>query len=147
MKVPEIKISYSHRVPISQLPKIDSSRKAYDYAYPFFDKSQIELKESFWLFSLNNSCRMLGATLIGIGGSSSVIVDIKECLQIALKTNAKSVILMHNHPPGNISPSKSDIDMHNRIRNAFKLLEMEVLDSIIVSPEEGQYYSFADNGL
>lgn len=147
MKIPEIKISYSHKVPISQLPKINSSSEAYKHGYEVFDKEHIEFKEYFYMFTLNNSGRLLGYSLLGVGGSSSVVVEVKECVQVALKSNAKSVIFMHNHPSGNDKPSDTDIKMHNRLRNTLQLLDIAVLDSIIVTPERGQYYSFGDNGL
>lgn len=147
MKIPEIKISYSHKVPISQLPKIACSADAYKYGYDVFDKDHVEFKEYLYMLSLNNSNRVLGYSLLGIGGSNCISFEVKECLQISLKTNAKSVIFMHNHPSGNDKPSDTDIKMHNRLRNTLQLLDIAVLDSIIVTPERGQYYSFGDNGL
>ena len=65
--------------------------------------------------------------------------------QGALKANASSIILSHNHPSGNISPSDTDISLTKKIKRAGDALDMSVLDHLILSDES--YYSFADEGV
>ena len=147
MKLPEIKISYSHRVPLSELPRIQSSNEAYKIAYDLFDQDEIGYRESTYLIVMNRSGRVLGAALIGVGSSTACIVDVKQCVQVALKANANSVIMVHNHPSGNSEPSTNDKNIMKQLESAFDLLNIDVLDGIIVTPERGRYYSFKDNGL
>jgi DNA repair protein RadC len=74
------------------------------------------------------------------------LVDVKIILQAALRVNASAIILSHNHPSGQLIASSADISITNRVKEAAKLLDMQVIEHIIVTPEDDQYYSFADNG-
>ena len=145
MKIPEIKISYSHRVPLSELPRIQSSNDAYKVAYDLFDHDEIGYRESSYIIVLNTWGRVLGAALIGVGSSTACVLDVKQCLQVALKANANNVIIVHNHPSGNTEPSSNDKTIMKQMESAFDLLNIDVLDGIIVTPERGRYYSFKDN--
>ena len=66
-------------------------------------------------------------------------------LSVALKTLATGLILAHNHPSGNLKPSEADKQITNKIRQAAKLLDIEVMDHIIISSEG--YYSFMDDAI
>ena len=79
------------------------------------------------------------------GGISSVTCDLKIILGVGLKSLASSIILSHNHPSGNLKPSKSDLNMTKRILKACQVLEIQLFDHILIS-DEG-YFSFADQGL
>jgi DNA repair protein RadC len=73
------------------------------------------------------------------------VADPKVIFQVALKANACSMILTHNHPSGNLQPSESDIRLTRKLKDAGLLLDLPVLDHLIVSSEG--FYSFADEGL
>ena len=73
------------------------------------------------------------------------MVDIRIVLGIALKCCACGIILAHNHPSGEINPSRQDEEITKRLREAGKLMEINVLDHLIITSEN--YYSFADQGL
>ncbi len=63
----------------------------------------------------------------------------------AIKGNASGIILAHNHPSVNLSPSQSDIDLTKKLKECGRMLEIQVLDHVILTKES--YFSFADEGL
>ena len=124
-------------------PVIHGSRDAYDLMLPNW--TDIEYTESFFIILLNRSNKVLGVCKISIGGLAGTVTDPKKIFQTALKANASSLILTHNHPSGNLSPSKSDNEITKKCVNAGKFLDLLVLDHIIVTRHG--YFSFADEGL
>ena len=86
----------------------------------------------------------MGMCPISKGGVSGTVVDLKIIFATALKGRASAIILAHNHPSANLNPSQADIDLTKKIGKAGRLLDINVLDHLILSPE-GEYYSFADN--
>jgi DNA repair protein RadC len=74
------------------------------------------------------------------------VVDVKSIFSIAIKANACAIVLCHNHPSGNLTPSDADKQLNKRVKEAGKLLDIAVLDSVIISSEEN-YFSFADEGI
>ena len=72
-------------------------------------------------------------------------MDIKVVFQTALKSNASSILLCHNHPSGNLKPSEQDIKITKSIKEAGKLMEIALLDHLIIT-DEG-FFSFADEGM
>lgn len=143
-KISEIQISY--RPAIGRKPIIVSAYDAFTELKSFYDDSTIGLKESFYVMYLNQSNRVLGIYPLSTGGVTGTIADPRLIFSVALKINAAGVILSHNHPSGNLSPSVADKELTNKIKEAGKLLDIKVYDHIIVSPENS-YYSFADEGL
>ncbi len=121
--------------------KITSSRDV-------FELMQGELAElpheEFWILLLNRSNHVLSKRLISEGGLSATIVDPKKVFLMALDARASFLILCHNHPSGQNSPSEADIRITKRIREGGLLLDIPVLDHVIIG--EDQYYSFADEG-
>ena len=93
---------------------------------------------------LNQANQVLGYTQISEGGITETSVDVRMILQAALLTNSVSLILAHNHPSGNLKPSTLDIELTRCIKEAAKLMRINVLDHIIMTSES--YYSFSDEG-
>jgi DNA repair protein RadC len=79
------------------------------------------------------------------GGITGTVADPRIILKKALEQNAVSIIVCHNHPSGNLQPSRADEQLTQRLKEAAQLLDIHMLDHVIVS-EQG-YYSFADEGL
>ena len=102
-------------------------------------------KEEFWVLLLNRANRLIKKEQVSTGGVSGTVADPKIIFKAALDQYASSIILVHNHPSGNLKPSQADLDLTNKMKNAGKLLEIPVLDHIIFS-DQG-YLSFADEGL
>lgn len=101
--------------------------------------------ESFVVVYLNRANHIIRQETISEGGITGTVADPRIILKKALDHHAVSIILCHNHPSGNLKPSKADEQLTNKIKNAAAFLDIQVMDHIIVS-EEG-YYSFADEGL
>jgi len=101
--------------------------------------------ESFVVVYLNRANKVIQQETISEGGITGTVADPRIILKKALDHHAVSIILCHNHPSGNLKPSKADELLTNKIKNAAAFLDIQVMDHIIVS-EEG-YYSFADEGL
>ena len=86
--------------------------------------------------------KALGIFEVSTGGVTGTVADPKIIFVAALKANACNIIISHNHPSGNVQPSKADIEITEKIKMAGQLLEIKLFDHIIVSSEG--YYSFAE---
>ncbi len=111
----------------------------------FYDKDTIEHKESFKVVLLNQANKVLGVTSISEGGISETTADIRIILQAAILSNASGIILSHNHLSGNLTPSKEDNSLTQKVKESAQTMRISLLDHIIVSNET--YYSFADEGV
>ncbi|GEM55021.1 hypothetical protein B0A58_09920 [Flavobacterium branchiophilum NBRC 15030 = ATCC 35035] len=121
--------------------KITCSRDAFLLMQPLIGDL---LHEEFWVMYLNNANKVIYKSQISKGGITSTIADLRIIFKIAFEQNAVSIILSHNHPSGNISPSPSDMQLTKKLKTAGDNLDIPVLDHIIVSANN--YFSFADNG-
>ncbi len=127
---------------IQKIQKITSSKDV----YRLFLSLLADLPhEEFWVLYLNRRNKIIGKERISSGGLSSTTVEVKFIIKNALDRLATSIILIHNHPSGNLTPSKSDIELTNKIKNASNLLDITTFDHIIISHEG--YFSFADKGF
>ena len=144
-KVAEVQVKYFPNKFISDI-KINASQDAHELFRSFWT-DDIGYKEQFYVLLLNNANRVLGFNHLATGGSTAVIADVKHIMQLAIKTNAQSLILAHNHPSGNRKASRQDIDLTNKVKNALKLMDISLHDHIILMPDDGEYLSFADEGL
>jgi DNA repair protein RadC len=72
-------------------------------------------------------------------------LPVRLIMQAALLTNSVALILAHNHPSGNLKPSRQDMDITKQVRDAAQFMRIKILDHIILSDTE--YYSFADEGM
>lgn len=123
--------------------KISNSMDAADIARKIMEN--IELYESFYTLLLNRTNCVIGYSLISQGGVSGTLVDAKLVAKHAIDHLASGVILLHNHPSGNLNPSDPDIKLTRKLKDGLKLLDIDVLDHIILTQES--YYSMADNGF
>lgn len=101
--------------------------------------------EEFWAIFLNQSNRVLHFTQLTQGGINQSIVDVRILFKTALDHYATAVIIAHNHPSGNLKPSQEDLDITRKIKEAGKLLNIQLLDHLIVT--QNSYFSFSDDGL
>ena len=101
--------------------------------------------EVFGVLFLNKANKIKNFKIMSRGGLTATVADPRLILKQALEENATSIVLTHNHPSGNLSPSRADTEITQRIKEAADYLDIRVNDHIIVS-DEG-YYSFADQGL
>ena len=101
--------------------------------------------ETFQVAYLNRGNYIVTVEKISSGGLTSTIADPRIILRKALIHEATSLILMHNHPSGNLRPSESDLDLTRKLRKSAKEMDITVLDHLIFSDQS--YFSFADNDL
>lgn len=104
----------------------------------------IEVQEHFIALYLNQANKIIGYYHHSTGTINATMVDTEIVAAVALKTLAKSVIISHNHPSGNLQPSEADRVMTKRIKEALKLFDVALLDHVIVTKEG--YFSFAERG-
>lgn len=101
--------------------------------------------EVFAVVFLNRANKIRHFEIISSGGITGTVADPRIILKKALEEDAVSLILCHNHPSGNLRPSRADEELTSKIRNAAKYFDINILDHIIVSTDG--YYSFADEGM
>lgn len=100
--------------------------------------------EECWVIFLNQSSRIIRKQRVSVGGLASTQVDIRLILREALKVCATSLILVHNHPSGNVRPSADDDRLTMSLQQASKILHIRMLDHVIYA--DNQHYSYADEG-
>jgi DNA repair protein RadC len=123
-------------------PKISKSRDAYLLIQP--ELADLP-HEEFWVLLLNRANRVIRKCQISQGGVAGTVADPKIIFKSALQELASGIILMHNHPSGNLTASQADIELTKKLAAGARLLEMQVLDHLIIAGQK--YFSFADEGL
>lgn len=104
-------------------------------------------QERFLVMFLNGQNEVISVEELFRGTLTTAAVYPREVIKQALESNAGAVVLAHNHPSGNLNPSKDDINITKRIKNAAELVDIALHDHIIVAYGKLDYYSFADHGL
>lgn len=121
--------------------KIKSSNDIFNYYKCIFLK---EKQEKFYCIYLNSSNKVINTKLLFTGTINKSNVYPREIFKEAYLNDAVSIICIHNHPTGNVNPSKNDIDITEQIKLIGLMMEIKLLDHIIIGKEN--YYSFMDNG-
>ena len=101
--------------------------------------------EECWAIYLASSGRVLERMRISQGGVQATVVDCKLIIKRALELLAVQIVLVHNHPSGNIQPSKQDIALTERVLEAAQLFDIRLLDHVIIA--KGAHYSFRGEGI
>lgn len=140
--VAEVQLSYKPHFKAQERPQISSSQQAYQVLMNNWDMSLINYLEQAKMILLNRNNRVLGIVDLSKGGGSSTVMDTRVVFAVALKSTATSIILAHNHPSGNLRPSSDDIRITKKLKEAAKLLEIELHDHLIVT--ENGYFSMAE---
>ena len=140
--VGEVELSYKPK--FKNIYKVISSEDAYKYLLPTYREGTICYKEYFKVLFLNQANQVLGYTLISEGGITETSVDVRVILQAALLTNSVALVLAHNHPSGNLKPSRQDMEITKQVKNSAQLMRITVLDHLKLT--DAGYYSFSDEG-
>ncbi len=128
----------------AQKVKIFSSKDSADYFRQIWDEDTLEFCESCIVIYLNRANNTIGWYKISQGGMNATVVDVKLILAGALKSGASGLIIAHNHPSGNLSPSNADDKLTSNLVAACKIMDITMLDHVILT-EKG-HYSYADEG-
>lgn len=140
--VAEVQLSYKPHFKAQERPQISTSQQAYQVLLSNWDKSLINFLEQAKMILLNRNNRVLGIVDLSKGGGSSTVMDTRVVFAIALKSTATSIILAHNHPSGNLRPSSDDVRITKKLKEAAKLLDIELHDHLIIT--ENNYLSMAE---
>ncbi|KAF2508713.1 JAB domain-containing protein [Flavobacterium zhairuonense] len=143
-QVAEIQLIYKTKVKASDRPYISSSKTVYQLALQFWNPDTIEFFEQFKILLLNQSNKVLGMYEVSSGGIAGTSVDLRLIFAAAIKANAVSLIMIHNHPSGQVKPSDADKQITNKVKEAGRIMDITLLDHLIITPET--YYSFIDDG-
>lgn len=130
----------SHEV--IEKPKISSSNDSYKILAPLVSDLR---HEEFWILLLNRANMVIHKMRISSGGQVGTVVDVSTIIKAALDYFALGIILCHNHPSGNLRPSREDMNITEKLKNAASLFDIRVLDHLIIT--NSGYYSFADEGV
>ncbi len=129
-------------LPMGNRPVIRSPQDAADLMMP---RLRYENKEHFIALLLSTKNHVLAAPTISIGSLNASLVHPRELFRAAINNSAAAVILIHNHPSGDPSPSQEDIALTKRLLDAGRILDISVLDHVIIG--DGKYVSFKEKGI
>ncbi|MCR4609626.1 MAG: JAB domain-containing protein [Eubacterium sp.] len=121
--------------------RISSPREAVDV---FAEEIRFYDREVVGIVNVDASMRPLNVNICSIGSLDRAIVSPRELLKTSILSNASGVVMIHNHPSGNVEPSEQDIVITHRMASVYKLMGIALLDHIIVGQGD-VYYSFSEN--
>lgn len=144
-RVAEVELVYKTNVKPSQRPKINTVKDCYQLLRELWNENTIQMQEEFKVMLLNRANKVIGVYEASAGGLTGTVADPRLILAAAIKSLAVSIILSHNHPSGNLKPSRADEELTQKLKVAASYHDIRVIDHIIITSEG--YYSFANEGL
>lgn len=139
-KLPEVRVYLKEVEASYETDKINSVDEAVRFAKKLLKDCD---REHTILVTFTTKGLPINYHTISIGGLNSAVVDIKSIMKVALLSNAYSIMLFHNHPSGEATPSKEDVGVTEGLKNACNLMQLKLLDHIIVAGDS--YYSFNEH--
>jgi DNA repair protein RadC len=121
---------------------LNASKLIYDFMKPYMLDLQ---HEEFWVLIMSQAGNLIKAEKISSGGVTGTIADPRLIFKLALENLGSSIILVHNHPSGNLAPSEADLTLTKKLQNAGKFLDIFVREHLIFT--NNGYYSFSDRGM
>ncbi|MBL9188416.1 MAG: JAB domain-containing protein [Opitutaceae bacterium] len=148
MRVYEAKMVYS-LISLGEEVRLDKPAKVADYLRSAFEKNPMQ--EAFYCVHLDRKNHPLGRQLITLGTATSTLVSPKEVFRGAILSGAVAIVVAHNHPSGDPGPSQADLSVTRALREAARILEIELLDHVVVGdaksdPQGRGYFSFEEAG-
>ena len=122
-------------------PSLNSATRIYNHLHPIMQDLDVE---EFWVLYMNQNFKLIKKMRIAHGGLSEVSVDIRIIIREAVLANATILAVGHNHPSGNITPSRQDDALTNSIKKACELMRLHFMDHVIIT--DGQYFSYHESG-
>ena len=149
MRVFECKLSYS-LVSLGEEVQLNRVEKVAEYLRSAFDENPMQ--EAFYCVYLDRKNHPLGRHLITLGTVDSTLVSCREVFRGAIVAGCSALVVAHNHPSGDPAPSAADIHVTRKLRDAAKILDIELLDHVIVGdvkadPLARGVYSFREAGI
>lgn len=122
-------------------PDLGTATRIYNHMHPVMQDLDVE---EFWVLMMNQNYRLIKKIRISHGGITETAVDIRIIIREAVLANCTVLAICHNHPSGNLSPSKSDDELTKSVKHACELMRIHFLDHVIVT--DGAYYSYHELG-
>lgn len=122
-------------------PDLGTATRIYNYMHPILQDLDVE---EFWIVLMNQHYRLIRKVRISHGGITETAVDIRIIMREAVLSNATIMAVCHNHPSGNLRPSRQDDELTQQILKACSVMRIHFLDHVIVT--DGQYYSYHETG-
>ena len=104
-------------------------------------------REVLGILNLNSQNQVINMNIVSVGSINNALVSPREVFKSSILSNAASIIIFHNHPSGNVNPSKDDIKITETLRAAGSILDIPVLDHIIIGGRNRDTYSFLEQGV
>lgn len=142
--ITEVELVYKRQA-TKPRPKITDSFSAFEVLRACWDANKIELVEQFKILLLDQANQCIGISEIGLGGIAGCVADLRIIFATALKGRAVSILIAHNHPSGNLTPSGADKALTQKCVEAGGFLDIKVIDHLILTPRS--FLSFADEGI
>ena len=138
---------YSREVIREDMPAYISTARftSPEQVFEMFKDLVLETKEHFLCLHLDGKNRIICLDRVSVGSLNQSVVHVRDVLKSALLSSAAAILLIHNHPSGDPSPSTEDLVLTKRLKEAGVLIGIPVLDHIIIG--DGQYVSFVEKGL
>ena len=122
-------------------PNLNSATRVYNHLHPLLQDLDVE---EFWVLLMNQNYRLIKQVRISHGGITETAVDIRIIMREAILANTTILAVCHNHPSGNLAPSRADDALTKSIKQACELMRIHFMDHVIIT--DGQYYSYYEQG-
>jgi hypothetical protein len=142
----DLSLEDSKDIPFSS-SKVSSSNSAFKIMNGVFPPDNRKVREYMYVLLLNRANKPIGFSQVSKGGISGTVADVQLVAGLAVKSGAKAIILAHNHPSGNTRPSAADIQVTLDMKEGLKPFRIDLLDHLILTPNDYSYTSFADEGI
>lgn len=138
----EVELCYQRPL-YDSLIKVKTPEEVNALMRTYLGDQSLDVKEHCWILCLTSCNGLLSISLLSIGSIKGTTLSVREIMQTVLLMNAVVIIVVHNHPSGNLKPSQTDLEMTQRIARAAKIMEITFLDHVIISSEH--FYSFRED--
>ena len=142
----EVTVGYKYNSSLQNRPKITDVKMAHEIIMRMMDMDKIGLQEQIVVLYLNQANLVIGSSNAFTGGLTGSVVDIRIIVATALNLMATGVIIAHNHPSSNLKASTQDITLTKKLKTALSYMDINLLDHLIVTPEN-EYLSMSNEGL
>ena len=142
----EVTVGYKYNSSLQNRPKITDVKMAHEIIMRMMDMNKIGLQEQIVVLYLNQANLVIGSSNAFTGGLTGSVVDIRIIIATALNLMATGVIIAHNHPSSNLKASTQDITLTKKLKTALSYMDINLLDHLIVTPEN-EYLSMSNEGL
>jgi DNA repair protein RadC len=139
----EIRVTY--KPGLKSRPPITGTVEAYQFISSLWDKELITLQEQMMAIFMNRTGQVIGYRLLNTGNISHCDIDTRLLVSLALHCMASSVIIAHNHPSGNLTPSDADLTLTKNVSHALALIDITLLDHLIITVDG--WFSMANEKL